>query len=241
MSRPKRKSALKLQRAKALQEKLRALIELTPLPKKIRLVAGADAAFFSDRVIAVACLFTYPGLGLVDEAFVLAKARFPYIPGFLAFREGPAIIRAVKKLKERPDVLLIDGQGIAHPRGLGIASHVGVVLDMPTIGCAKSRLVGQYKEPNPKKGSRSALKFKGQTVGAALRTKDGTNVMFISPGHKVSFPDAIKISLACAARARVPEPTRVADIKTKKLKKLLLHPAPEPPKISEIGPGNFSR
>lgn len=205
--------------ARAVQEELKKRLRLVPLRKKIRLLAAADAAFLGDLVLASACLFSYPDLNLVDEKCAVMKTEFPYIPGYLAFREGPAVLRAVAALSEKPDLLMLDGQGIAHPRGMGIASHVGVLLDMPTIGCAKSRLVGEYREPGRRKGSHSVLRFNRKVVGTALRTRDGARVIFVSPGHRTDVSDSLRITLACLRGYRVPEPTRCADLKTKELKR----------------------
>jgi deoxyribonuclease V len=122
-------------------------------------------------------------------------------------------------LKRTPDVILVDGQGIAHPKKLGIASHIGALLDMPTIGCAKSRLVGEYKEPKPRRGSRSALKYNGETVGSVLRTRDGVRPLFVSPGHRIDLDSCIKLVLGCTRGYRIPEPLRRADFLSKKLKR----------------------
>jgi deoxyribonuclease V len=202
------------------------MLRIEPLAGKPSLIAAADASFLEDRVIAVAALFTYPELEFLDEASVVEKAPFPYVPGFLAFREGPAVIKAIGQLKHKPDLLILDGQGIAHPEGMGLASHVGVLLGTPSIGCAKSRLVGEYREPGLKKGSRSVLKYKAEAVGAALRTKDGTRVIFVSPGHRVTISDAVKIALSCARGYRVIEPIRYVDSKTKRMRRGLSEASP---------------
>jgi deoxyribonuclease V len=169
-------------------------------------------------VAGAACLFTFPELSLVGEASAVEEVRFPYIPGYLSFREGPALIRALEKLRKPPDLLLIDGQGIAHPKRFGIASHLGVVLDMPSIGCAKSRLIGEYDEPGPLRGDWKPLIYKGNMVGAVLRTKDGVNPLFISPGHKTDLATSVEIVLACTAGYRIPEPVRRADSLSKQMK-----------------------
>ena len=205
--------------ARAIQRAMKDRVRVVPMKTKPRLVAGADAAFPDGEVLAVACLFTYPELELVDMQTAVMKLAFPYVPGLLSFREGPAVIRAVRKLKERPDVLMLDGQGIAHPQMIGIASHVGVLLDMPTVGCAKSRLVGEFLEPGRQRGSASALEYKGQVVGTVLRSKDGVRPLFVSPGHLVDIQDSVDLVLSCSKGFRLPEPTRVADLETKKLKK----------------------
>jgi deoxyribonuclease V len=205
--------------AKRAQKRLAAEVEITPLEKIPEFIAAADAAFSGDRVFAVASLFSYPGLALLEEATVSAEADFPYVPGYLTFREGPSIIRAIRQLKKKPDVLLVDGQGIAHPRRMGIAAHIGVLLDIPTIGCAKSRLVGEHEEPGVKKGCWSPLRYKKETVGAVLRTRDSVRPVFVSPGHRIDLEDSLKIVLACTRNFRIPEPLRRVDFLSKKRKR----------------------
>src|SRR5262249_46364583 len=136
---------------------------------------------------------------------------FPYIPGLLAYREIPAILAALSKLKTIPDLLMVDGHGIAHPRRMGIAAHLGVILDMPTIGVAKSRLTGSFQEPGPTKGDRSALMAGKECIGTVLRSRDNVHPLFISPGHRVSMDTALALTLRCLTRYRLPEPTRMAD------------------------------
>jgi deoxyribonuclease V len=143
---------------------------------------------------------------VVDE-----RVPFPYIPGLLSFREIPPLLSAWKRLRTRPDAIIVDGQGIAHPRRLGIASHLGLVLDVPTIGCAKSRLCGEHEEPAPERGSWTPLIHKDERIGAALRTRDGCNVVYVSTGHRVGLKSAISVVLAWAPRYRLPEPQRLAD------------------------------
>jgi len=205
--------------AKAVQAALKDKVKIVALKKKPKLIAGVDAAFSGGKVIAVASLYKYPDLINLEDAFSILACPFPYIPGFLSFREGPAIIQALYGLKGIPDVILVDGQGIAHPKKLGIASHIGALLDMPAIGCAKSRLVGKYKEPKSRRGSRSDLKYNGEIVGSVLRTRDGIRPLFVSPGNKVNLHDAIRLVLGCARQFRIPEPLRRADFLSKKLKK----------------------
>jgi deoxyribonuclease V len=204
--------------ARGIQEQLRNNVRICPLQRGPRYVAGVDAAFSDDEVFAAACLYQYPDLTLVEQASAVQKPAFPYVPGFLSFREGPAIIAAIDELGTKPDLILVDGQGIAHPRGLGIASYIGVLLGIPAIGCAKTRLVGEYKEPGKRKGNWSPLSFEGKIVGAVLRTRDGVKPLFISPGHKIDLEGAIKIALGCAERYRIPEPIRCADMLSKKIK-----------------------
>lgn len=210
-----------IKKAKIIQSILKDKVRIIPLKKNPQFIAGADAAFSGDKVICVACLYKYPELIPVEDVFVVANCSFPYIPGFLSFREGPAIIEALNGLKMKPDLILFDGQGIAHPKGLGIASHIGVLLDLPTVGCAKSRLVGEYKEPGPKKGAWSPLKFHGNVVGAVLRTRDNVRPLFVSPGHRTDLQASIEIVLSCIVRYRILEPLRRADFLSKKLKRCI--------------------
>ena len=208
-----------LKRARKLQEILREKVKITPLKKRPEYIAGVDASFLNNKVIGVACLYNYPDVLLTEEAYAVTEILFPYIPGFLSFREGPVIIRAIRSLKIRPDLILFDGQGIAHPKGLGIASHIGVILDMPTIGCAKSRLIGEYKEPGMKKGNQSSLRYHGKIVGAVLRTRDDVSPLFVSPGNKIDLRGSIEIALGCTQKYRLPEPLRRADFISKKIKR----------------------
>jgi deoxyribonuclease V len=209
---------ISLEHARELQKDLRKRVRILPFTGEPRYVAGVDASFTDDEVFAAACLYRYSDLTLVEKAYVVEKLAFPYVPGFLSFREGPAIIAAVRKLTTKPDVLLVDGQGIAHPRGIGIASHLGVLLGIPSIGCAKTRLIGAYKEPGTRKGKRSALRYEGKIVGAVLRTQKDIKPLFVSPGHRVDLESSIRIILSCVGRYRIPEPIRCADTMSKKLK-----------------------
>ena len=197
--------------ARQLQIELSKKVRILPLLKSPSYIAGVDAAFDGDSVIAVASLFEYPSLLHLADAVSRQKVRFPYVPGFLSFREGHAFISAIGKLKQIPDVIIVDGQGIAHALGLGIASHIGVLLDMPTIGCAKSRLVGEYSEPGPKKGQWSPLIYKGREVGAVLRTRDNVKPVFVSPGHLTDLHSTVEIVLQSLTQYRLPEPLRSAD------------------------------
>jgi deoxyribonuclease V len=201
-----------IQEARSRQERLSKKVRLSPLKQKPRFVAGVDAAFSSDRVFAAACLYSFPGLAIVERRTAVRKLTFPYVPGFLAFREGPAIITALASLTRSPDLILVDGQGIAHPRRFGIASFIGVLLDIPTIGCAKSRLVGAYEEPGLKKGCWSPLLVGDDIVGAVVRTRDNVRPLFVSPGHKTDVESAVKLALSCLGNYRIPEPIRGADM-----------------------------
>ena len=146
----------------------------------------------------------------VEVASAAQQPVFPYVPGLLTFREGPVVLQAYEKLKLAPDLLMFDGQGIAHPQGLGLASHLGVLLDKPSIGCAKSRLVGEFKEPKQKRGAMRTLSLHRKKVGVVLRTKDNTKPLFVSPGHRITVETAAKAVLEAGRGYRLPEPTRLA-------------------------------
>jgi deoxyribonuclease V len=205
--------------AKKIQLELKQRVKIAPLKQKLKFIAGVDAAFSGNNVIAAACLYKYPDIITVEDAYVVSIIRFPYISGYLSFREGPAIIKAIEKLKIKPGLILFDGQGIAHPAGMGIAAHVGVLLDIPAIGCAKSRLVGDYIEPGKSKGQHTKLKHQGKIIGTVLRTRDNVKPLFVSPGHLTDMKGAIDIVLKCTGKYRIPEPLRRADFLSKELKK----------------------
>ncbi|MFB6259360.1 MAG: deoxyribonuclease V [Thiohalorhabdaceae bacterium] len=199
--------------ARKLQEDLRSRVRLEPLSLSVATVAGVDAAFLSDRVVAVATLLAYPALEVLEEATGLAPLELPYVPGLLSFREGPAVMEALDQLSRTPDLVLFDGQGIAHPRGLGIAAHIGLLRDCPAIGVAKSRLVGEADEAmlGPDKGARVPLVLDNRTVGAVVRSRTRVRPLYVSPGHRVTVDDSVTWTLACCTRYRLPEPTRLAD------------------------------
>ncbi len=212
-----------IKEAKAVQETLRDKVEIKRLGKRIKRIAACDAGFTDDVCIAAICVFSYPdlpphqnlwcgGLQLLEEKTLRRKIDFPYIPGFLTFREGPALEKLFYQLKLKPDVLVFDGQGIAHPKQLGIASHMGVILNIPTIGCAKSRLWGEYEKVGEKKGDFSYLidPKTGKVLGCVLRTRDNVKPVFISPGHLVSIKEAKDIIASCVGKYRLPEPVRCA-------------------------------
>lgn len=199
-----------------LQQKLRKSLVLKDEFDKLDYIGGVDTSVFKQGILAVIVVLEYITFNLVDISYSVLDVNFPYIPGFLSFREGPAILEAWKKLKIEPDLLVFDGQGIAHPRGLGIASHVGLVLNVPSIGCAKSLLVGEYREPSEKKGSFEYIYFEGQKIGAVVRTKDNVKPVFVSPGHRVSLETSVNVILKTTTKYRIPEPVRLAHIYSKK-------------------------
>jgi len=218
---------LSYSRAREVQAELACKVQFTPLKTEPGLVAGLDCAFSRDgeRILAVVVVLRTPQFEVVETVSASRKVTFPYIPGLLSFREAPVCIAAVEKLRNQPDVFMIDGQGIAHPRRLGLAAHLGLFLDKPTIGCAKSRLTGKYEEPPPEKGGYSLLKdekgkrnIQSETIGAVVRTRTNVKPVFVSVGHKCLLEDAVRVVLACAIKYRLPEPTRLAHQAVSKLK-----------------------
>lgn len=198
-----------------IQKDLHARVVPRGRLSKVHLIAGADTAFdkASDTAFAAVVVLSFPGLEVVEERAVRTRVSFPYVPGLLSFREAPPLLGLFRKLRHDPDLVFIDGHGFAHPRRAGIACHIGVFLDRPVIGCAKSLLVGTYREPGARRGSVSDLVDKhGQVIGAVVRTQDGVKPVFVSVGHRISLKSAVRLTLACAPKYRIPEPTRLADI-----------------------------
>jgi deoxyribonuclease V len=207
--------------AVALQAELREkLILEDELSEDIRIIAGADISCNKgdDRIYAAVVLLDAATLDVVEEAGHSGRISFPYIPGLLSFREGPSLLRAFDKLRKRPDVVLFDGQGIAHPRGFGLAAHMGLILDLPSVGCAKTRLTGTFEEPGARRGQYSPLILDGKQIGAVLRTKDRVKPVFVSQGHRVSLERAVDAVLKCTRRYRIPEPIRCAHILVNKMR-----------------------
>ncbi len=203
-----------------LQRKLASKVRVEPLRGKVRTVAGTDCAFLDNgrKIIAAAVLLDAKSMQAVAAAHIIQPCRFPYIPGLLSFREAPAVIAAVRKLPRRPDLLMCDGQGLAHPRGLGLACHVALHLDLPTIGVAKSRLCGEAREPGVRRGCRTQLRYKGAIIGAVVRTRTGVKPLYISAGYRVTLQDAVRWTLRCCRSVRLPEPTRQAHHYVSRLK-----------------------
>lgn len=200
--------------AVALQKELRARINITTLNTPIRLIGGADISFnkFEETVYAGIIILKYPEMTPVDQISVIAATRFPYISGLLAFREIPALLKAWNKLAQKPDIMVLDGQGIAHERRLGIATHFGLLTDTPSIGCAKTRLTGTYTEPEDRIFAQSPLFHTNEHIGTVLRTKLKCKPIFVSPGHKVSIDQSVDIIKNCTRKYRIPEPTRLAHL-----------------------------
>jgi deoxyribonuclease V len=195
----------------ALQRRLAERVEVTPLRGAPRLVAGLDAAFEGERCIAGVVLWDLREQRVVEERVVVRPLRFPYVPGLLSFREAPALLAALRLLRSEPDVLVCDGHGLAHPRRFGIACHVGVLTGLPTVGCAKSRLVGTYVDPPRRRGASAPLVDAGLVIGSALRTQADAKPLFVSVGHRVDLRSSLRLVLACARDRRLAEPVRLAD------------------------------
>jgi deoxyribonuclease V len=198
--------------AMALQRELCAHLLLTDQLGPVRRVAGVDVGFEADGTVtrAAVAVLRDPDLELLEAALARRPTEFPYIPGLLSFRELPAVLEALERLREPPDLLLCDGQGIAHPRRLGIASHLGLLVNIPSIGVAKTRLCGTHEEPPNQRGAWTPLRADGEIIGAALRTRPGVKPLYISAGHRISLETAISYVMRCCTRYRLPETTRWA-------------------------------
>ncbi len=199
--------------ARTIQEALRPQLKLHNDFPKLETIAGVDVGYDNVRGLAHASIvvMNFPGLQLIEQAQAYVPVDFPYIPGLLSFREIPGILAALAELSQLPQLFMVDGQGIAHPKRLGIAAHLGVILDMPSIGVAKSRLTGRFAMPGEHKGDQSALMAGKERIGTVLRSRDHTKPLFISPGHRVDIKTSVALTLQCLTRYRLPEPTRMAD------------------------------
>ncbi len=197
-----------------LQYELAPLVNTRdPLPvETVRLVAGVDVSVKDDVSRAAVVVLRFPALDVIETVTADRPTTFPYVPGLLTFREGAVILDALSQLRATPDVFMFDGQGIIHPRRIGIASHIGLFIDTPTIGCGKSRLLGRYEPVAEEKGSYSPLVDRGDTIGVVLRTRTNIKPVFISAGHRTTLEDARTLALACTTRYRLPAPTRAAHI-----------------------------
>lgn len=193
-----------------IQDEMRDLVSAVWEEREIRTVAGIDVGLEGDKAQAAVVVLRFPDLEPMEASRAEVEVKFPYIPGLLAFREAPAILAAGEKLRTEPDLLIVDGQGIAHPRRLGIASHLGVMLDKPAIGCAKSLLIGTYNEPPSEAGSFSYLYDGDEIIGAVVRTRANVQPVYVSVGHRIDLENAIKLVLACTRGYRLPEPVRWA-------------------------------
>ncbi|MDO9529897.1 MAG: deoxyribonuclease V [Syntrophales bacterium] len=210
------KEAINIQQT--LREKL--ILDDKNMPDKIRTIAGADISYSrGDNIFfAAVVLLEFPSMEIIEETSFTQRVTFPYIPGLLTFREGPPLLKAFEKLRNIPDVAIFDGQGIAHPRGLGLASHMGLFLDMPTIGCAKTRLAGKYSEVRNEAGDYSWLVLDNRIVGAVLRTRKNVKPVFISQGHKIGLRRAVDIIFSSCTGYKLPEPVRKAHLTVNRMR-----------------------
>lgn len=194
-----------------LQRELAAKVIRETAFGPITTIAGVDASYREGIARAAIVAFSFPDLDILEYVAAERPVSYPYVPGLLSFREAPAVLDGLEKLPLKPDLLIFDGHGIAHPRRLGIASHVGLLVDLPSIGCAKKRLVGHHDEPERERGSFTYLHDGDETIGAVVRTRTGVKPVFVSTGHRISLDAAIDVVLVCGRGYRLPEPTRWAD------------------------------
>jgi deoxyribonuclease V len=210
------------QEAVQIQRQIREKIIPYGKVTSVRLVAGADVAYDkkSNTTYAGVVVLRMPDLTIVETSIAACPTSFPYIPGLLSFREAPALLQALKKVQSDPDILFIDGHGVSHPRSVGIASHIGLLIDRPVIGCAKSLLIGDYQDPDLPRGSKSYLFNKNSDIiGAVVRTREKIKPVFVSIGHRIDIDEAIRLTLCCGKGYRIPEPTRQADLLVEKVKR----------------------
>lgn len=212
-----------VRRAARIQETLRSRLRITDrsLRRAPALVAGADVSYDrgSEIIFGAVVVLTWPDLKIVEMRGSIGRARFPYVPGYLSFREIPILLKAFARVRNKPDLIFCDGQGIAHPRRFGLACHLGMVLGVRSIGCAKSRLVGEHEDPALGRGSMTSLVHEGREVGLVLRTRDGVAPLYVSPGYRIGFEDAARAVLSCCRGVRIPEPTRLAHIEVNRLRR----------------------
>ena len=203
-----------------VQRRLSGQVSQVPLKKPVRIIAGADVSYSKRdaEVYAAVLVFSFPDLAVTDRAVAADSVKFPYVPGLLSFREAPVLTRAFRKIRKKPDVIIFDGQGIAHPRGVGLASHMGLILDCPSIGCAKTRLVGIHPPLPETRGSMVLLTDHGRVVGGVVRTRERVKPVFVSPGHAITLEESIRLVLGCCRGYKLPEPTRQAHIAVNRLR-----------------------
>ena len=192
------------------QKRIASRVRVRALRGNVHSVAGADVAIGRTYLVACIGVFDFPALNLLCVSHARLRTAMPYVPGFLSYRELPVLLKAFRKLRKKPDVTLVDGQGIAHPRGLGLASHLGVALGISTIGCAKSHLYGTYTEPALKRGAYTVMKGTHGSIGLVIRTRDNAKPLYVSPGHLVDMDDCLRIVLGATKQYRLPEPIRYA-------------------------------
>ena len=198
--------------ARRLQEGLASRVEVGPALdlEEVRYVAGADVSTQDGMAYATVVVLDFPGLSVVEAQGFEASLEFPYVPGLLSFREMPSLLGALEQVETTVEVVVLDAQGLAHPRRIGLASHVGLFLDVPTVGCAKTVLVGMFEEPRMEKGNATDMVHRGEVVGRAVRTRDGVSPVYVSVGNGVDLDSSVELVLACCTKYRLPEPTRQA-------------------------------
>ncbi len=196
--------------AAAIQKKLADLVSTTDNFTKIEQIAGVDVGYKNNRARAAVVVFSFPEMNILDYEVSEGEIGFPYVPGLLSFREIPHLLQVLEKLKIQPHLVIVDGQGIAHPLRFGVASHLGILTGIPTIGCAKSRLIGTHQEPGEEKGSFTYLYDSDEIIGAVMRTRAKVSPVYLSCGHKISLETAVEYVFKCTGKYRLPEPIRSA-------------------------------
>lgn len=212
-------TSIRIDNTKQIQKRLKSRVKIEKIDKKIEIVAGVDAAYSKFLAVAGIVAMSFPDLKIVEETFFVSKKFLPYISGYLAFREAPLVIGAIKKLRCNVDVFMLNGHGIAHPERIGLASHTGVLINKPTIGCAKSILTGNFSQPAREKSSYEFIYENSEIIGAIVRTKTDVKPVFVSIGNKITLEEAIEIVLHCCDDYRIPEPLRLAHIYAKEILK----------------------
>lgn len=210
-----------IKEAIGIQEHLRGQVILRGSVRSLRWVVGCDVAYerIGAGLVGGAVLWDARENQVAEAHLVRGASRFPYVPGFLSFREIPVLLEVLSRIQGRVQVVLVDGQGVTHPRGMGIATHLGLHLDVPTVGCAKSSLVGSWELPGLQKGDRTWITYDGVRVGAVLRTRERVRPVFVSPGNRISLEGAIKVVMQCVRGKRIPEPLREAHIRVERVKR----------------------
>jgi deoxyribonuclease V len=201
---------LSVKEAKEVQASLSRYVVTEDKYREVNLVCGVDVGFQGAVAVAALSIFSFPDLRLLEIVTAKSEVSFPYVPGLLSFREIPPLLQAFKGLKNEPDLIFTDGHGIAHPRKFGLACHLGLIFDKPTIGCAKSKLVGEYREPGRNRGDSTYLSLNRKIIGEVLRTRDNVKPVFVSVGHRISLKSALRFTLQCTHSYRLPEPIRFA-------------------------------
>jgi len=201
-----------IQQAKIIQEDLAKKIKISKLQVPIKKIAGFDVSYLKSRNLLIGgmVVMNFPELNVLETIIQTSPISFPYIPGYLSFREAPVLLDLITSQRQNIDVFLFDGHGIAHPRGLGIAAHIGVLIDKPCLGCAKKKLVGEFDQPADQRGSASNLTYKGKKIGQVLRTRPGTKPVFVSVGNRITLQQGVELILSCCRKCRLPEPLRQA-------------------------------